>query len=260
MYDMMGISSKPVSQKEEFILNKPIAAVTADTLLADMKPINQRMADYAPRPLLNALGKAGILPIVIAYDDYADPEEFLDTFDALVIPGGPNPSPRVYGEEPLWCIGPTYEKRDLFEIALIHACLKRDKPILGICRGMQILNAALGGTLWQDMQAQNPKAFIQHMQKAPGNIATHYVEIEKDSRLHDILGDGLYVNSRHREGIKKLSPSLTAAARSRDGVIEAVESKDNELICAVQWHPENMEGNVMDPLFHDFADRIIRMK
>ena len=101
---------------------------------------------------------------------------------------------------------------------------------------------------------------FQHMQKAPGNIATHYVEIEKDSRLHDILGDGLYVNSRHREGIKKLAPSLTAAARSRDGVIEAVESKDNELICAVQWHPENMEGNVMDPLFHDFADRIIRMK
>lgn len=177
-----------------------------------MKPINQKMADYAPRPLLNALGKAGILPVILAYDDYADPEEFVETFDALVIPGGPNPSPRFYGEEPLWCIGPTYEKRDIFEIRLIKACLKMGKPILGICRGMQILNVALGGTLWQDMPSQNPKAFIQHMQKAPGHIATHYVEINKESRLHDILGDGLYVNSRHREGIKKLAPSLREAA------------------------------------------------
>ena len=114
-------------------MKKPIAAVTADTLLADMKPINQKMADYAPRPLLNALGKAGLLPVILAYDDYADPEEFVETFDALVIPGGPNPSPRFYGEEPLWCIGPTYEKRDIFEIRLIKACLKMGKPILGIC-------------------------------------------------------------------------------------------------------------------------------
>lgn len=80
-------------------MSKPIAAVTADTLLADMKPINQKMADYAPRPLLNALGQAGILPIVIAYDDYAAPEEFADTFDALVLPGGPNPSPPVFMEK-----------------------------------------------------------------------------------------------------------------------------------------------------------------
>ena len=140
-------------------MRKPIVAVTADTLLADMKPINQKMADYAPRPLLNALGRAGLLPIILAYDDYAGPEEYVDSFDALVLSGGPNPAPRFYGEEPLWCIGPTYEKRDIFEIGLIKACLKADKPILGICRGHQILNVALGGKLWQDMQAQNPKAF-----------------------------------------------------------------------------------------------------
>lgn len=241
-------------------MNKPIVAVTADTLLADMKPINQRMADYAPRPLLDSLGKAGLLPIILAYDTYAEPEEFVETFDALVLPGGPNPSPRFYGEEPLWCIGPTFEKRDIFEIGLIKACLKMGKPILGICRGLQIINVALGGTLWQDMPTQNPKAFIQHMQKAPGQIATHYVEIEKGSHLHDILGDGLYVNSRHREGIKKLAPSLKETARARDGVIEAVESRDNELITAVQWHPENMDEEVMAPFFRAFADRIIRMK
>ena len=87
-----------------------------------------------------------------------------------------------------------------------------------------------------------------------------YVEINKESRLHDILGDGLYVNSRHREGIKKLAPSLREAARARDGIIEAVESRDNELVAAVQWHPENMEDGVMDPLFRAFADRIIRLK
>ena len=102
-------------------MRKPIVAVTADTLLSDMKPINQRMADYAPRPLLNALGRAGLLPIILAYDDYADPEEYVDSFDALVLSGGPNPAPRFYGEEPLWCIGPTYEKRDIFEIEIGRA-------------------------------------------------------------------------------------------------------------------------------------------
>lgn len=239
-------------------MRKPIVAVTADTLLADMKPINQRMADYAPRPLLNALGRSGLLPIILAYDDYASPEEYVDSFDALVLSGGPNPAPRFYGEEPLWCIGPTYEKRDIFEIALIKACLKADKPILGICRGHQILNVALGGKLWQDMQAQNPKATIQHMQKAPGNSATHYIEIDPASRLHDVLGDGLYVNSRHREAIKKLADGLRVTARSRDGIIEATESVKNDLITTVQWHPENMEEKVMGPLFQAFAERVRR--
>ncbi len=241
-------------------MNKPIVAVTADTLLQDMKPINQKMADYAPRPLLNALGKAGLLPIIIAYDDYASPEEFVDTFDALVLTGGPNPTPRFYGEEPLWCIGPTYEKRDIFEIALIKACIKADKPILGICRGHQILNVALGGKLWQDMSVQNPKATIQHMQKAPGDIATHYIDIDPESRLHDVLGDGLYVNSRHKEAIKKLADGLRVAARSKDGVIEAVESTKNDLLCGVQWHPENMEEKTMAPLFQSFAARVKRWK
>lgn len=88
------------------------------------------------------------------------------------------------------------------------------------------------------MQSQNSGAFIQHMQRAPGNIATHYIEVEKDTRLMDILGEGLYVNSRHREGIKKLAQGLRPAARTRDGVIEAVESEEGDLIAAVQWHPE----------------------
>lgn len=240
-------------------MSKPIVAVTADTLLADMKPINQKMADYAPRPLLNALGKVGLLPIIIAYDDYATPEEYVDTFDALVLTGGPNPTPRFYGEEPMWCIGPTYEKRDTFEIPLIQAAIKAKKPILGICRGQQILNVALGGTLWQDMSVQNPKAYIQHMQKAPGQIATHYVEIDKESHLYDVLGEGLYVNSRHKEAIKKLAPGLRVVARSKDGVVEAIESIDNDLITAVQWHPENMEKS-MDRLFRAFAERVKRWK
>lgn len=116
----------------------------------------------------------------------------------------------------------------------------------------------MGGKLWQDMQAQNPKATIQHMQKAPGNIATHYIEIDSESRLHDVLGDGLYVNSRHREAIKKLADGLRVTARSRDGIVEATESVKNDLITTVQWHPENMEEKVMDPLFKAFAERVKR--
>lgn len=242
----------------EVKMRKPIVAVMADTLLAEMKPINQKMADYAPRPLIDALGRNGFLPVILPYNDYAEAEELVGTFDALVLPGGPNPTPRFYHEDPIWSIGPTYEKRDKFEIDLIQACIKAGKPILGICRGLQILNVALGGTLWQDMQSQNSGAFIQHMQRAPGNIATHYIEVEKDTRLMDILGEGLYVNSRHREGIKKLAQGLRPAARTRDGVIEAVESEEGDLLAAVQWHPENMDPETMDPLFRAFMDRVLK--
>ena len=215
-------------------MRKPIVAVTADTLLAEMKPINQKMADYAPRPLIDALGRNGFLPVILPYNDYAEAEELVGTFDALVLPGGPNPTPRFYHEDPIWSIGPTYEKRDKFEIDLIQACI------------------------WQDMQSQNSGAFIQHMQRAPGNIATHYIEVEKDTRLMDILGEGLYVNSRHREGIKKLAQGLRPAARTRDGVIEAVESEEGDLLAAVQWHPENMDPETMDPLFRAFMDRVLK--
>ena len=117
-------------------MRRPIVAVTADTLLAEMKPINQKMADYAPRPLIDALGRNGFLPVILPYNDYAEAEELVGTFDALVLPGGPNPTPRFYHEDPIWSIGPTYEKRDKFEIDLIQACIKAGKPILGICRGL----------------------------------------------------------------------------------------------------------------------------
>ena len=105
-------------------MRKPIVAVTADTLLAEMKPINQKMADYAPRPLIDALGRNGFLPVILPYNDYAEAEELVGTFDALVLPGGPNPTPRFYHEDPIWSIGPTYGKRDKFEIDLIQACIK----------------------------------------------------------------------------------------------------------------------------------------
>ena len=221
-------------------MKKPIAAVTADTLLADMKPINQKMADYAPRPLLNALGKAGILPVILAYDDYADPEEFVETFDALVIPGGPNPSPRFYGEEPLWCIGPTYEKRDIFEIRLIKACLKMGKPILGICRGMQILNVAFGGTLHQDIPTQCGDA-VQHLSLSNYEQNFHPLRLEEGGWLGRLYPGHaeMRVNSIHHQGIKTLAPGFSVEARSPgDGLIEAIGRMDRGFIAGVQWHPE----------------------
>lgn len=239
-------------------MRKPIIAVTADTLLTDMKAINQQKADYAPRPLMDALGRNGMIPVVLPYTEYAEAEELLPLFDGLLLPGGPNPTPRFYGEEPLWCIGPTYDKRDRFELSLIRACRKAGKPMLGICRGFQILNVALGGTLWQDMSIQDSGAFIQHMQKAPGNIATHRIDIAENSALRQLLGESFYVNSRHKEGIKRLAKELLPAARAADGIIEAYESRDSDLIRAVQWHPENMEPSLMDPLFRSFADRVRR--
>lgn len=237
-----------------------IAAITADTFLGRASHPNQERADYAPRPLVDALSAAGLLSIILPYNEKADAKDYVSSFDGLVIPGGPNMSPKFYGEEPLWCIGATYEKRDKFEVELIKAAMAAEKPIFGICRGLQVINVALGGSLWQDMQVQCPSITIQHMQKTPVTLATHSIEIEPGSRLHSILGNSCRVNSFHKEGVKKLGEGLAVTARSADGCIEAFESKDNDLITAVQWHPENMAADRKDmaALFAHFAERMER--
>ena len=180
------------------------------------------------------------------------------SFDGLLVSGGADVDPARYGEAKVNDTVTPRPERDKLDFALVERASGLGAAVFGICRGLQILNVALGGTLWQDMQSQNSGAFIQHMQRAPGNIATHYIEVEKDTRLMDILGEGLYVNSRHREGIKKLAQGLRPAARTRDGVIEAVESEEGDLIAAVQWHPENMDPETMDPLFRAFMDRVLK--
>ncbi|MCI1894558.1 MAG: gamma-glutamyl-gamma-aminobutyrate hydrolase family protein [Lactobacillus sp.] len=224
---------------------RPIIAFTADTLTEPMTAVNDQFADMAPRPLKNAVLAAGGAPLILPFPDDTHlaaemAAAYVATFDALLLPGGPDVDPTFYGEEPRPEIGRTVYPKDCFELALIKATLAAHKPIMAICRGMQILNVAMGGTLYQDLPSQDPHASLRHAQAAAGQYPTHHVIMKADSSLVGMIGQRAYVNSRHHEAVKDVASGLKVAATAPDGVIEALEDPAHAQILAVQWHPENL--------------------
>ena len=176
-----------------------------------------------------------VLPLSQRAADYAEP------LDGLVLQGGADISPLAYGEEPLkpeWAGDPL---RDGYEIELVRAFSAAAKPVLGICRGAQLINVALGGTLHQDIPAHRSDEYDQH---------AHEVRLEPGSGLARLYGETgpRRVVSIHHQAIKRLAPGLVVEARAEDGVIEAVRGTGASYVCAVQWHPEFHGGR------HGFLD------
>lgn len=218
---------------------RPRIAIPADTLTEATDVINERNAAFAPRPIIEAVLKSGGLPVIFPFTDPDCVPDYIDLFDGIIFAGGSDVDPTFYGQEPHQKLGPTFFKRDLFEVSLVKAAVKSGKAIMGICRGMQVINVALGGTLYQDLSEDRDQT-LKHSQDAPGNFPSHHVNVDKTSRLYQLVGARPYVNSRHHEALDRVAPKLKVTARADDDVIEAVESKDNNQILAVQWHPENM--------------------
>jgi putative glutamine amidotransferase len=156
--------------------------------------------------------------------------------------------PAWYGESPSPKLGSVDRERDLFELALFAAARQREIPILGICRGIQVINVALGGTLWQDLPSER-QCLVDHDAAATRAARTHRIDLAPGSRVAGALGtERMMVNSMHHQGIKDLAPQLTATAWAEDGLIEAVESApDAPWLMAVQWHPEEMFGEAAAP-------------
>jgi len=220
---------------------------------------------YAPHDVKEAFIKLGAIPLIIAFPDDVSKvdqlaQDYVQLIDGLMLPGGPDVDPTFYGEEPHPKIGMTLYQKDRFEIALIKAALAAEKPIFGICRGIQIMNVAMGGTLYQDLESQYPELKIQHPQATLGQFATHHVELTAGSKLAKLYGQStIKVNSRHHQAVKAVGKGLKVTAVAPDGVIEGMESTDTDLFLGVQWHPENM-WQQEDPqqlvVFQDFLDRI----
>lgn len=189
--------------------------------------------------------QAGGLPFVIPY---AANQETLgaiaERLDGLLLTGGEDVDPNLYNEEPIRGLGEVRSERDELELTLIHMMRAQGKPILGICRGMQILNVALGGTLYQDLPRQW-KGEIAHAQKAARSHVSHRVKIDPDSRLAACFnGETLIkVNSFHHQAVKDVASALRPVAWDAEGLVEAVESKTGSWMLAVQWHPENLWRN-----------------
>ena len=193
---------------------------------------------------VRGVSEAGAVSVAIPPTlNFRTAEALLDGLDGLLLSGGPDLDPGYYGEEPIPELGTTIPEWDALEMALLRLALKRRMPIFGICRGMQILNVALGGTLYQDMPSQFGANVINHWQMTPKCQFTHDVEVQDDSYLAEITDrQTVEVNSYHHQGIKDLADTLTAAARSADGVIEALETREfsEHWLVGVQWHPEGM--------------------
>jgi putative glutamine amidotransferase len=199
---------------------------------------------------VNSVRMAGGVPLVIPVTgDDAQIATILETIDGLVMTGGEDFDPlKWFGEEPIRGLGEVVPSRDNFDVKLVRAAVAKGIPVLGICRGEQLLAVAFGGSLWQDIPSQIPTSFVKHRQSpTSGAYGTHSIDITRGSLLEKILGkDKAVVNSFHHQAIKDVPQGFKVIATSVDGIIEAVE-RDGKLrgypdggamILGVQFHPE----------------------
>ena len=209
------------------------------------------------RDYMDALCRAGAVPVLLPLrGEEKLLEEALRRLDGLLLTGGADVEPRRYGEEKLPSCGETAPDRDAMEFFLCRRALERDLPLLGICRGHEVLNCVLGGTLYQDIAAQMGEKVIHPRNDRPRE-AVHAVRAEAGTLLYRITGLGkMQVNSRHHQGIKALGRGLIAAARAEDGLIEAVEMPGKRFVLGVQWHPESMsdQREEAQKIFDAFAE------
>ena len=196
---------------------------------------------------LDGIKAAGGVPVVLPIEmSEADADRIVETCDGFLFTGGQDVAPELYGTKDATRTVVPCPERDKLETLLLSKALQADKPILGICRGLQFINAFLGGTLWQDLPSQHPSDII-HRQGKPYGVPTHKVSLSGDLQM--LLGkDILEVNTLHHQAIKDLGKDLVPMAESPDGLIEAVKKVDKHFVCAVQWHPEYMFKTDADSL------------
>ena len=240
---------------------RPVIGMATQTLEAipGQLPLCWVMGQRYVRVLTEAGAVPWILPLLA--DDEPTLRAMYDRLGGVFLTGGVDVDPAHYGEERHARLGQTDPARDRTELTLVRWALRDGKPVLGVCRGIQVINVAAGGTLYQDMQAQYPNG-IKHDYFPPADGYTrtslvHSARVDAESRLGRILGSAdVEVNSMHHQGIKALAPGLVPSARAPDGSIEGVEGCDAAFLIGVQWHPEELADTqpAMRRLFAAFVE------
>ena len=200
---------------------------------------------------LQAIAAAGGVPVMIPLglsDD--DLREVIQQLDGILLPGGGDIEPSVYHGDGHPTVGGIDEDRDRVELVVARTAVAQQKPLLAICRGLQVLNVALGGSLWEDVEQLMPQAMHhEHVKSHPRNYLAHPVTIVPDSLLARQLGTTeTAVNSLHHQGIRRLAENLRATAVAPDGLIEGVEVVGHPYAVGVQWHPENLIHDLLPML------------
>jgi putative glutamine amidotransferase len=230
---------------------KPIIGITG----AYIKRNEHMEGVYVHHDYHKSVAANGGIPVILPFINSEMTLETLPLCDGIILSGGEDVDPQFYGKDPHIHLGPTLPDRDLVEIEIVKYAIMHNIPILAICRGVQILNVALGGTLIQDIPSQM-KEPIQHSQTVERRRDTHWVTISTDSKLFQMLGaDRIRVNSLHHQALDKVSNDLRVVAMSSDGIVEAVEYiHSSTFTVGVQWHPESMasSNSSMNNLFIEF--------
>ena len=213
-----------------------------------------------PESYVKAVENNGGTEIILPQTMDIDTKQLLELVDGIILTGGVDIDPYLYGEPPIPQQGRIDPVRDHFEIKITKAAIEADKPVLAICRGCQVLNVAAGGTLYQDINSQI-KGSLKHSGQAPTYYASHPVKLAEKSKLAEIFNStSTRVNSFHHQGVKNIGIDLEATAWADDGTIEGIEHKTKKYIIGVQWHPERMLESEQNKIFKKFIEKIVEQK
>ena len=207
-----------------------------------------------PDAYAKAIQRNGGTPVILPPLFDIDQDQLLGLVDGILFTGGTDVDPILYGEQPIPKQGLIDPLRDEVEISMAKKALSGNKPVLGICRGLQVLNVAGGGTLYQDIPSQIKDA-QKHRQEAQAYYGTHHVELLEGSRAHQIFGSTKVIsNSFHHQACKNPAPGFKPTGWAYDGVVEVLEIDSPIWMMCIQWHPEHMDNAVMNKLFKSFVD------
>lgn len=230
----------------------PLIGITAYPRTVDIVP-EPTLLHTASRWYVESVVRAGGCPVVLPVVDAALATGAVGTLDGLLLPGGGDVDPACYREEPAPQTNTVDADRDAWELACLHAALDRDLPVLAICRGAQVLNVALGGTLVQDVPTATGG---RHGWAARFHEHVHPVRLDPGSRLAATLGTNeVGTNSLHHQAVGRLGTGVRAVGWAPDGTVEAVEVDAHPEVVAVQWHPELLADDVNQELFRDLVRR-----
>lgn len=237
------------------MMSKPVVALTAAT-----KPVEGMMRVRLNQAYIDAVRAAGLVPLVVPPLSESELAGVVEAVQGIVLTGGEDVDPSEFGAERHPQTQDPHSERDKCELALVHIAREMRIPTLAICRGMQVVNVAFGGTLIQDIASEQPSA-MKHDRASERRIRVHDVRIERASKLARAMGDSsITVNSSHHQALDRVASELRVTAHAPDGIIEGAEwASDDWWMLAVQWHPEELvsDGKEWDRrLFAEFAEAV----